>query len=177
MVVGARTGKYYRENGIKSILRRFLRLLAEWAAGRKIVDINSGFRIFNKKTVEKHLDRLCDTLSFTTSITLVYMMTSKFVSYIPITYDKRIGKSKVRLFKDSLKTLQYILQITNYYNPIKVFILFSFMCLCVSFFGFIFSILSTLKIGYIIGIGSFFIALIVICFGLIANLLQQILEK
>ncbi len=136
MVVGARTGEHYRESNLKSPLRKILKFLVEFTAGRKVPDVNSGLRVFSKTTIIAYLNHLCDTFSFTTSMTLAYMMTGKFVKYIPIPYDKREGKSKVRLFRDSLRTLQYILQAINYYNPIKIFLSFAALCIFFSIIGF-----------------------------------------
>lgn len=177
MVVGARTGDHYRESWLKSPLRHILKFLVEFTAGRKVPDVNSGLRIFSKQTITNYLQHLCDTFSFTTSMTLAYMMTGRFVKYIPIPYEKREGKSKVRLFRDSLRTLQYILQAINYYNPIKIFILFSFICIFFSFIGFLMSAIFGLHSGFLLGIGGLLVSLIVMCFGLIADLLKQIMNK
>ena len=81
MIVGKRTGKFYHESILKSPLRKVLKFLVEYTAGRTIPDINSGFRIFSKLTAIKYFKHLCDTFSFTTSMTLAYMMTGKTVSY------------------------------------------------------------------------------------------------
>lgn len=177
MVVGARTGEHYRESMLKSPLRHILKFLVEFTAGRKVPDVNSGLRIFSKQTVNSYLNHLCDTFSFTTSLTLAYMMTGRFVKYIPIPYEKREGKSKVKLFRDSLRTLQYILQAINYYNPIKIFILFAFICILFSFIGFFMSAVFGLNSGFLLGIGGLLVSLIVMCFGLTADLLKQIMNK
>ena len=121
MVVGARTGKNYHESILKAPLRKILKFIVEFSAGRKIPDINSGMRVFSKKTIQPFFPHLCDTFSFTTSTTLAYSMKGKFIKYIQIPYNQRAGKSKVRLFKDSVRTLQYVLQAINYYNPLKLF--------------------------------------------------------
>ena len=42
---------------------------------------------------------------------------------LSIEYGKRMGVSKVRLFREFLRTLQYITQSIIYYNPLKLFIL------------------------------------------------------
>lgn len=177
MVVGARTGQNYKESLFKYPLRCMLKFLVEFTAGRKIPDINSGLRIFSKKTSSKYLSTLCDTFSFTTSITLAYMMTSKFVAYVPIEYNERDGSSKVRLFRDSIRTLQYILQAINYYNPIKIFVLFAMFCLLASLGGFTMAAIFKLKSAFYLGIGGMLVSLIVLCFGLIADLLKQIMDK
>ena len=177
MVVGARTGKNYKESFIKYPLRIILKFLVEFTAGRKIPDINSGLRIFKKSTVLPYLSTLCDTFSFTTSLTLAYMMTGKFVHYHPIAYAEREGKTKVKLFRDSLRTLQYILQAMNYYNPLKVFLLFSGLCIFLSLLGFLMSAFLGLNSGFLLGIGGLLVALLSLCFGLIADLLKQIMHK
>lgn len=177
MVVGARTGKHYRESTKKNLLRKLLRFIVEFSAERKIPDINSGLRVFSKAKVMEVMHRLCNTFSFTTSMTLAFMMTGKFVKYVEIDYQPREGKTKVKLLRDSLRTFQYILQAINYYNPLKIFMLFSFLCVALSFFSFFFSAITHLRIGYYFGIGGLLMALVVICFGLMTDLLKQIMDK
>ena len=104
MVVGARTGEHYRESFIKSPMRKVLKWLVEFTAGRSIPDINSGLRVFSRKTMMPYFTHLCETFSFTTSATLAYMMTSRTVAYINIPYHERVGTTKIRLLRDSLRT-------------------------------------------------------------------------
>ena len=123
MVVGQRTGAHFHESMLKSPLRKILKCFVEFTAEKTIPDINSGLRVFSRTTAMGYFRHLCDTFSFTTSMTLAYMMTSKYVKYIEIDYHERIGSTKVRLFRDSLLTLQYIAQAGIYYNPLKIFLL------------------------------------------------------
>lgn len=177
MVVGKRTGKFYRESIIKSPLRKILKFLVEFTAGRSVPDINSGFRVFSKSTVKDYFKHLCDTFSFTTSMTLAYMMTGKTVHYVDIPYHERQGQTKVRLVRDSLRTLQYILQAINYYNPLKIFLLFAILCFIGALMGFAMSTFFGLRSGFLLGIGGFLTCIIIVCFGLIADLLKQIMDK
>lgn len=131
MVVGARSGRHYEGSFSKNALRRLLKMLVEFTAGRSVPDVNSGLRVFSRKTALNYLPQLCRTFSFTTSLTLAYMMTGRFVTYLPIAYHARVGDTKVRLFRDSLRTLQYIVQAIVYYNPIKVFILLAIAAMTV----------------------------------------------
>jgi glycosyltransferase involved in cell wall biosynthesis len=137
MVVGSRTGKYYKESFFKYTLRKILKLLVEFMADQEIKDINSGLRIFDKDTIDKYLPRLCDTFSFTTSQTLAYMMNGYKVCYVDIPYYKRVGKSKVKLLKYAFITMKYILQAGIYYKPIKIFTLIMFLFIIVLLIGFI----------------------------------------
>src|SRR3990167_3815822 len=177
MVVGARSGKYYRESWIKAPLRRILRFIVEFAAERKIPDINSGLRVFSKAKIMPMISRLCNTFSFTTSMTLGFMMSGFFVKYIDIPYHERNGKTKVKLFKDSLRTMQYILQAINYYNPIKLFLLFMGFCLFLSFWFFVIALITHLKTLFVFGVGTALCGLMVLCFGLLADLLKQIMDS
>lgn len=177
MVVGKRTGEFYRESIIKSPLRKILKFLVEFTAGRSIPDINSGFRIFSKSVVQNYFKHLCNTFSFTTSMTLAYMMTGKTVTYVDIPYHERSGQTKVKLFRDSLRTLQYILQAINYYNPLKIFVLFALICFAGAMGGFFMSFFFGLKSGFFLGVGGLLTCIIIFCFGLIADLLKQIMDK
>ena len=177
LVVGARTGKYYKQSFFKSFLRRMMKHLVQFVSGKKIKDINSGLRVFDKSTVTKYFPRLCDTFSFTTSQTLAYLMNNHFVCYIDIPYNKRIGKSKIKLFRDSLKSLRYILEACVYYNPLKIFTLLSIILIILSIIGFIFSHFVHINAGYILGIGGLLLSIIVFSIGLLAVILKQIMDK
>jgi glycosyltransferase involved in cell wall biosynthesis len=177
MVVGERTGPFFRETVIKSPLRRVLKWLVEFTAGRRIPDINSGLRIFSRTEAIKHFDHLCDTFSFTTSLTLAFMMSNKFVLYTPVDYHKRIGHTKVRLFADSLRTLQYISQAVLYYDPLKIFAALSFFCIVLSIMGFVMTLVFSLRSTFFLGVGGLLVAVIVFCCGLLADLLKQIMHK
>lgn len=177
LIVGARTGANYKESLGKNLLRKILRKFVEFVSGKKIKDINSGLRIFDKSTVTKYFSRLCNTFSFTTSQTLAYLMNDLTVCYIDITYNKREGKTKVKLFKDSLKSLRYILEACIYYNPLKIFTLLSEICILLSIVGFIVSHFARINAGYILGIGGLLVSIIVFSLGFLAALLKQILDK
>lgn len=177
MVVGARTGHHYEGGALKGPLRKLLQFLVEFTAGREVPDANSGLRIFSKKVISSYLQHLCDTFSFTTSLTLAYMMTGRFVQYVPIDYQVRVGKSKVRLFKDSLRTMQYIVQAIIYYNPLKIFLLLTLLTILLSLFGFVTAAITGLNAPYFLGIGGLLMSIIVFSLGLLADLLRQIMAK
>ncbi len=177
MAVGQRTGQHYKESIIKAPLRSILKYLVEFTAGRRIPDINSGLRVFRRETVMPYFQHLCDTFSFTTSLTLAYMMTGRFVTYLPMDYHSRIGKTKVRLFRESLRTLQYIVQAIIYYNPLKIFIMMSALCLLFAVFTLIIAMIFQITSAFILSVGSILVAILVFALGLLADLLKQIMTK
>ena len=177
LVVGARHGKYYRQTIFKSFLRMNLKYLVEFVSGKKVKDINSGLRIFDKSLVMKYFPRLCDTFSFTTSQTLAYLMNNHFACYVDIPYNKREGKSKIKLIRDSIKSLRYILESCIYYNPLKIFTLFSIICIILSIIGFLFSHYAEIHAGYILGIGGLLLSIVIFSIGMLAVILKQIMDK
>lgn len=125
MAVGARQGKVYEGSLVKSVSRKIFKWLAEYVAGRHIPDINSGLRMFRRDLTLPHLQRTCFGFSFTTSLTLIFMLQGYFVSYMPIDYRARVGKTKVRHMRDTLRTLQIMTQVILRYNPVKLFLLYA----------------------------------------------------
>lgn len=177
MVVGARTGPNYRESMVKSPLRAVLKMIVEFTANREIPDINSGLRIFKKQLAVTYFDHVSDSFSFTTSLTLAYMMNSKFVDYINIEYNERVGQSKVRLFRDSLRTIQYVLEAATYYNPLKIFVLLALLCFTLAIVSLIGGVIFQVVSGFILGVGAILLGLLVIAMGLLAVLLKQIMNQ
>jgi len=119
MVVGARQGKHFRGSYLKNPARLLFHALVQFATGTKIPDANSGLRIFRRDKVLPFLNTLCHGFSFTTTITLGMLSRGYFVKYVPIEYYRRQGRSKVKIFRDSFRTTQIIIQALMYYNPIK----------------------------------------------------------
>lgn len=177
MVVGARTGEHYRESLLKAPLRYLLKWLVEFTTGRHIPDVNSGFRVFSRREILPYLDHLCNTFSFTTSVTLAYLMTARFVGYVPISYNQRIGETKVRLFRDSLRTLQYIVQAILYYNPLKMFLLICAVLLVIASGLMFVAVQWKIMTAFFLGVGCLLMVIVVFCLGLIAELLSQIMAK
>jgi hypothetical protein len=177
LVVGQRHGPHYRESMLKMPLRAILRFLVEWTAGRRIPDINSGLRVFSRATVMEYFPHLCDTFSFTTSMTLAYMMTGRFVAYSRIDYFDRAGRSKVRLFRDALRTLRYVVEAILYYNPLKIFLLFSLICLVAAALMMAVSLYFKIVTGVMLAVGTAMVGVIILGIGMLAVLLKQIMDK
>lgn len=174
LVIGARTGAHYRQSFFKLMLRIFLKFLVEFATGKKIADINSGMRIFSRATVLGYFGHLCETFSFSTSQTLAYLLTNRIVLHHPIPYSERSGETKVRLFRDSLRTLQFILFQVLYFNPFKIFLLLAISMLLTMCVSFAVVLLIKLTVLYVLGIGCFFFAILFFSMGLISEQLRQI---
>jgi glycosyltransferase involved in cell wall biosynthesis len=177
MVVGARTGKFYQGTFTKRILRILLKGIVEYMANRNIPDINSGVRVFDKKLALQDLRLLSDRFSFTTSITLVFMLKGAIVDYIPVAYRKRSGGSKIRLFSDSVRTLGLILAVSFYFNPLKVLYPITTLLTFISFSFFLTSLFLMSGLFLISAFVFFLSALVILSIGLLAHLLSLNLQK
>ena len=122
MVVGARTGQYYWGSIGKRIGRIILLRLVSFVVGVNVPDANSGMRIFRKDLALAHGQRISSGFSFTTTLTLAMFLEEHFVCYVPINYQPRVGKSKVKIGIESLRVLQILTQAILYYNPLKLFL-------------------------------------------------------
>jgi glycosyltransferase involved in cell wall biosynthesis len=175
LVIGSRSNVSDHDRPIKRLMRRIFRRIVEIVAGRTVPDVNSGLRIFSRKAVLGYFPMLCDTFSFTTSQTLALMLDGHFVFFYPLTYQAREGISKVRLLRDSFRTMQYVVQTVLYTQPLRIFILFSSLLVAMSLIAFLTSFITRLNLLYFLGIGGILAALLVFCLGMLADLLRQIM--
>lgn len=121
MVVGSRAANSAGIPLIRRWPKRFLNWLASYLAGRKIPDLNSGLRVFRRKSLHLFLPILPSGFSFTTTITLAMLCTNHRVKYVPIEYRKRVGDSKIKPF-DFVAFIILVLRTIVLFNPLKVFL-------------------------------------------------------
>lgn len=107
MVVGQRWGLV--ESGLRKWGRKCLNFIASCVSGHYFSDLNSGLRIIDTEMARGYSPILCDTFSFTTSLTIAAITDRHKMAYIPIDVKPRaFGKSHVKVFKDGWITLYYI---------------------------------------------------------------------
>ena len=121
MVVGARTKK-----SKISLLRRpgkkVLSITANYLAGMKIPDLNSGFRALKKNVALEFLHILPNSFSFSTTITLALITSGYSVKYVPIEAPERVGTSKIKPFRDGFRFILMIVRTIALFNPLKIFL-------------------------------------------------------
>jgi len=174
MVVGARTGPHYHESPIKSPLRQLLKWLVEFTTGRKIPDVNSGLRVFSRREALPFFGHLSEGFSFTTSITLGYMLRMKTVTYLPMPYHPRVGRTKVRMVRDSLRTIQFIVQAILYYNPMKIFLVLAMASALIGGLTVLAGLAFHAITGILLGVGGMLVAVVIFALGLLGEQLRQI---
>ena len=107
MVIGVRWN--IKDGPIRWFFRKCINFVASFISGHYHPDLNSGMRIFRKDIVMAYRPILCDTFSFTTSLTMAMTTDGYKVCYFPIdVLPRKYGKSKVKLLEDGLVTLYYV---------------------------------------------------------------------
>ena len=122
MVIGARR----REAGTLSFIRRpakaFIRWLASYLVGEKIIDLNSGLRAFRRDKALRYLPILPFGHSWVSTITISFLNDGLSVGYVPIDYYKRRGRSTFHPVKDTLNYLMLVMRTVAYFNPLRIFL-------------------------------------------------------
>lgn len=128
MVVGARVGRDVKIPLIRRPAKMALNLLANYMTRVKIPDLNSGLRAFRRGIVMQYFPILPDQFSWTTTITLALLCDKYAVSYLPIDYRQRKGKSKIVPW-DVGSFFILILRTTMLFRPLRVFFPVVVLCL------------------------------------------------
>lgn len=122
MVVGARTGASVHVSPWRKPAKLIIRSLARFLTGRKILDFNSGFRVFSRHRALEFIKLFPSGFSFTTTITLAFLCNDYLVREIPVDYHKRVGRSKIRPFRDFFGFLGLVFRIVMYFRPLRFFL-------------------------------------------------------
>ncbi len=98
-----------------------IRRLAQFLAGTKIPDLNSGFRAFRTDVARQYLNQLPVGFSCVTTITMTFLAGGYSVKYVPIDYAKRAGESKFHWYKDTRRYATQVVRMILSYNPLRIF--------------------------------------------------------
>ncbi|NOZ54608.1 MAG: glycosyltransferase family 2 protein [Gammaproteobacteria bacterium] len=120
MVVGARTyssqASFSRATG-----NAIYNYLASWMVKHRILDLTSGFRAVRANKFKDFLSILPNGFSYPTTITMAFFRSGFSVGYVPITAQKREGKSHINILKDGVRFLLVIFKIGALYSPLRIF--------------------------------------------------------
>jgi glycosyltransferase involved in cell wall biosynthesis len=137
MAVGARTGSEVHIPLIRRPAKWILGKLANHVAGMSIPDLNSGLRAFRRECLQQYFPVLSNRFSFTTTSTLALLADGYHVTYRPIDYYRRVGKSKITP-THFMDFVILVVRMAMLFNPLKVFVPLAFGC----------GLLGFLKVGY-----------------------------
>lgn len=122
LVIAERKNLSKLDGYLKHILRNTFKIIVNYISGNNVPDPNSGFRIFNKNIFLKHINIISDGFSMSTSSLLTFIFERCHIKFIPIELNNRVGNSKIKLSRDTLRMLQTVTQVCLYFNPLKIFV-------------------------------------------------------
>ncbi len=125
LIIGKRSNLKSFDPFLKKLSRLLFKQIAQFVAGEKILDVNSGLRVFRKDVIMRYFPHTSSGFSFSLSTTLIFILEGLSVYYFPIEYRPRIGKSKVRYVRDILRSAQILVETISLYNPVKIYMLIS----------------------------------------------------
>jgi glycosyltransferase involved in cell wall biosynthesis len=121
MVIGTRTGKIREIPWLRRFPKLILNLFASYFAGVRIIDLNSGLRIFSRDLCYYLWDFFPRGFSFTSTITMGAIMGGFRVKELPINYYRRTGKSSIKPIEDTIRFFKIISKIGLIFYPMKLF--------------------------------------------------------
>jgi glycosyltransferase involved in cell wall biosynthesis len=128
MVVGARIGANVKIPAVRKPAKWVLNQVANYMTRAKIPDLNSGLRAFRRNVAMQYFAILPDQFSWTTTITLAMHCDKYAVTYLPIDYLPRKGRSKIVPW-DAGSFLILILRTAMLFRPLRIFVPVVLLCL------------------------------------------------
>jgi glycosyltransferase involved in cell wall biosynthesis len=128
MVVGKRDERRgsnaYRTLG-KLLIRSFTKVLMPLP----ITDLNSGFKFYRTELAKRYMTVCPDSMAFSDVITLVFLSEHHLVLEYPIHISPRkVGQSTINTFT-AFETVIQVLNIALMFNPLKIFLPLSSLCI------------------------------------------------
>lgn len=122
MVIGARRRERGTLRWLRSPTKWFIRQLASYLMDIPIPDLNSGLRAFRREVALRYLSMLPTTHSWVSTITLAFLSDQRAVTWVPIDYYPRKGRSKFHPIVDTYNYLTLVVRTATYFQPLKVFL-------------------------------------------------------
>ncbi len=121
LIAGQRDINSRNTSQLKILGKKLINLITNFCFDEKIVDYNSGLRIFNKTKFLRHSKLMSNRFSLTTSMTISFLNENYDIKFHKIKYDERTGESKLKT-KDFFRFLYTIFSLLFYYKPFKILV-------------------------------------------------------
>jgi glycosyltransferase involved in cell wall biosynthesis len=121
-IVGARTSERGTLRLMRVPAKWVIRRLATYLTRTKIPDLNSGFRAFRRDVGRQFVHQLPDGFSCVTTMTMTFLMNGYEVTYVPIEYRERAGRSKFHWWADTRRYVFQVVRMMLSYDPLRVFL-------------------------------------------------------
>jgi glycosyltransferase involved in cell wall biosynthesis len=145
LVIGSRDSAA-EANSLRRIGNNILKMVASYLSGYKIKDLTSGYRAAKKEYIKEFLPLFPNRYSYPTTSTLAFLKAGYNVGYVPITTEKRVGKSKLKPFRNGFKFMLIILRISTLFSPMKFFLPLSVISLISGVIYGLYSVIDHMKL-------------------------------
>jgi glycosyltransferase involved in cell wall biosynthesis len=122
IALGSRMSKDSRMPFVRSVGNRLYAVLLSLLANRHVTDTASGMRVIRRTTLPD-LGPLPDGLHYTPAMSARAVLKGLKVVEIPMSYEERIGESKLRVSRDGWRFLQAIVDGVLLFRPERLFAL------------------------------------------------------
>ena len=119
LIIGQRKITAANTSRLKIIGKTIINQIANFCFNEKIVDYNSGLRVFNKNKFNIHSHMMSNRFSLTTSMTITFLNENYEIKFHKIKYEERLGVSKLG-FSDFFRFIYTIFSLLFYYKPFKI---------------------------------------------------------
>jgi hypothetical protein len=127
MVVGKRDGK--TSTMYRNIGKWLIRIFTKFLIPLPITDVNSGFKLYRTELVKRYLTVCPDSMAFSDVITLVFLSERNLVLEYPIhVAPRKLGRSTITAYT-AFETVIQVLNIVLMFNPLRVFLPLSIICI------------------------------------------------
>ncbi|MFQ5463014.1 MAG: glycosyltransferase family 2 protein [Phycisphaerae bacterium] len=129
VAIGSRMGAQSKMPPIRRLGNRIYALILSALSNKIVSDTASGMRVI-RRDVLRHLYPLPDGLHFTPAMSARVLM-DRHLTIVerPMTYEERIGESKLHVLSDGVRFLRTILAMTLMWQPARLFFGASVVCL------------------------------------------------
>jgi glycosyltransferase involved in cell wall biosynthesis len=175
MIVGSRKG-VQSASVARGVGKWLIRMIARILMKVPVHDINSGMKVYRTDLAQKYIRLAPDTMSYSDIITLIFINNRHLVLEEPITITPRLkGESTIGI-QTAFQTVMEIINIVILFNPMKIFLPLSLLCILLTLgWGIPFIIMGRgVSTGTLLGIVS---GLLFFLLGLIAEQLSLIRRK
>jgi glycosyltransferase involved in cell wall biosynthesis len=121
IALGSRLGANSKMPRVRRIGNHFFAAILGVLCGQSVTDTASGMRVIRRSAIAR-LNPLPNGLHFTPAMSARALLSGMKISEIPMAYDERVGQSKLRLVKDSVRFLKAIIEGVLWFRPERLFL-------------------------------------------------------
>lgn len=172
MVIGSR-GKSNRTFTFRNTGKALIRGVSRMLIPNKISDLNSGMKLYRTDLGKQYINACPDTMAFSDVIALTFISEGALVLEHPITINPRLGGKSTINLHSAVDTVQEIINIVMFFNPLRIFIPLSVISFLAGLgWGLPFMIQDRgLSVGTLF---AFIVSIICLLLGLVAEQLSQV---